>query len=221
MSSFALISTKSSLSDDVISSTNTPRSQGHGRCRAKAARVYPRELAISICEGIAAQKRIEALGITPQAMMSVESMRQAAKAGIDECPAEAMHDTGCEGMEAFDDVSGQLLDPALMIKARKSEIEYFRDMGAYEKVDAKECWNIICQGTHRSSMGRHQQGRLRESHLPQQIGRQRVQHRSMPRVVCGEATQQMHAHHAERGGQRAKSGRQPDVRRCVEGILLC
>ena len=30
--------------------------------RAKAAQVYPRDLAVSICEGIAAQKRIEALG---------------------------------------------------------------------------------------------------------------------------------------------------------------
>ena len=88
---------------------------------------------------------IEALGITPRAMMSVESMRRAAKAGIDESPAEALHDTGWEGMEAFDDVSGQPLDPALMIKARKSEIEYFCDMGVYEKVDVKECWNIIGQ----------------------------------------------------------------------------
>ena len=47
--------------------------------RAKAARVYPRELATSICEGIAAQKRIEALGITRRDIMSVETMRQAAK----------------------------------------------------------------------------------------------------------------------------------------------
>ena len=45
-------------------------------------------------------------------------------------------------MEAYDDVSGQPLDPALMIKARKSEIEYFRDTGVYEKVDIKECWNV-------------------------------------------------------------------------------
>ena len=68
--------------------------------RAKAAQVYPRDLAVSICEGIAAQKRIEALGITPRDVMSVESMRQAAKTGMDECPAKALHETGCEGMEA-------------------------------------------------------------------------------------------------------------------------
>ena len=39
--------------------------------RAQAAQVYPRELATSICAGIAAQKRIEALGITPRDVMSV------------------------------------------------------------------------------------------------------------------------------------------------------
>ena len=77
--------------------------------------------------------------------MSVESMRQAAKAGIGKCPSEALNDTGCEGMEAFDDASGQPIDPALMIKARKSEIEYFCDMGVYEKVDTKECWNVTGQ----------------------------------------------------------------------------
>ena len=45
--------------------------------RAKAAQVYPGDLAVSICEGIAEQKRIEALGITPRDVMSVESIRQA------------------------------------------------------------------------------------------------------------------------------------------------
>ena len=37
-------------------------------------------------------------------------------------------------------MSGQQLDPARMIKARKEEIEYFRQMGVYEKVDIAECY---------------------------------------------------------------------------------
>ena len=45
------------------------------------------------------------MGITPMEIMGVESMRQVAKAGIDERLPDALHDTGCEGMEAFDDVS--------------------------------------------------------------------------------------------------------------------
>ena len=68
------------------------------------------------------------LRITPREVMRVETMRQAAKTNQDECPAAALHETGCEGMEAYDDISGQPLDPALMIKARQDEIEYFRSI---------------------------------------------------------------------------------------------
>jgi hypothetical protein len=57
--------------------------------RTKAAQVYPRDLADSICEGIAAQKRIETLGVTPRDIMSVEAMRQTAKASTGECPSKA------------------------------------------------------------------------------------------------------------------------------------
>ena len=69
-------------------------------------------------------------------------MRQAAKSDMRECPAEALHHNGFEGMEAFDDITGQSLDPALMVKARKDEIKYFRSTGVYEKVDVQECWNV-------------------------------------------------------------------------------
>ena len=109
--------------------------------RAKAAQVYPRELGVCIGEGIAAQKRIEKLGLRARELLSVERMRDVATVGTGEdCPSHALHETGCEGMEAFDDLSGRSLDPGLMVKARREEIQYFRDMGVYEKVDLGECW---------------------------------------------------------------------------------
>ena len=43
-------------------------------------------------------------------------------------------------MKAYDDVTGQELRPELMIKARRDEIKYFKDMGVYEKVNTQECW---------------------------------------------------------------------------------
>ena len=43
-------------------------------------------------------------------------------------------------MYAVDDVTGQELEPALMMQARRDEIQYFRDMGVYEKVDIAEAW---------------------------------------------------------------------------------
>ena len=72
--------------------------------------------------------------------MSVEQMKRAAKSNMDECPSASLHQADCEHMEAYDDLSGQALDPMLMMKARQDEIEYFRQMGVYEKVDVDECW---------------------------------------------------------------------------------
>ena len=83
--------------------------------RATAAQVYPRLLGIRICEGIAAQKKFDQLGMRSRPFMSVEDMHQAAKnAGTGECPSESLHELDGEGYVAWDDVSGQELDPRLI-----------------------------------------------------------------------------------------------------------
>jgi hypothetical protein len=97
--------------------------------RVKYAQVYPRLFGKQLCEGIAAQKKLDSLGVQSRPMMSVEQMSKAAgQTNGSECPSEALHETGGTGMVAFDDVSGQQLEPSLMIKARADEIAYFRDM---------------------------------------------------------------------------------------------
>ena len=56
--------------------------------RAKAAQVYPRELSLRICEGIAAQRKIDRLGIEVRPLMTVDDMRKATKgANADACPS--------------------------------------------------------------------------------------------------------------------------------------
>ena len=108
--------------------------------RARLAQVYPRSFGVAVCEGVAAQKRIEQLGVKARPAMLIDEMREiAAVDSAGKSPAEALHETDCSGMRAFDDISGQELEPSLMVKARKEEIEYFRKMGVYEKVDLKEC----------------------------------------------------------------------------------
>ena len=109
--------------------------------RAKAAQVYPKDLAVCICEGIAAQKRLQDLGLKARNVLSLEEMNSVTKSKSDECPSASLHQTGYEGMEAYDDLSGQALEPALMMQARKDEIECFKEMGVYEKVDVKEWLN--------------------------------------------------------------------------------
>ena len=109
--------------------------------RAKAAQVYPRELCVRICEGIAAQRKLDGLGMEARPLMSLSEMRSATRM-IDSvgCPSEALHEQDGEFLEAWDDVSGQALDPQLMMKARRDEIAYFKEMGVYEKVDIAEAW---------------------------------------------------------------------------------
>ena len=94
-----------------------------------------------ICEGIAAQKRIDTLGVRSRPLMSIDKMQKVAKVSSkDECPSSALHDEGTEGLRAWDDLSGQELDPKLMMAARREEISYFKEMGVYEKVDIAESW---------------------------------------------------------------------------------
>ena len=95
--------------------------------------VFSRGLAESICEGIAAQKRIEDLGVVARDILGQEKMMEAAKVDMGECPSAELHELGYEGMVAYDDDSRQELDPKLMMAARKDEIQYFRQMGVYEK----------------------------------------------------------------------------------------
>ena len=98
-------------------------------------------LGVVICEGIAAPKRIESLGVRARPVMSIDQMRELASTGKDKgCPSEALHEPDCSGMFVIDYISGQELDPKMMMKARREEIEYFRSMGVYEKVDIKECF---------------------------------------------------------------------------------
>ena len=78
--------------------------------------------------------------------MSFEQMNRAAKDGSNNCPAKSLHEDDGHGLVAFDDVSGQELKPELMVKARREEIAYFREMGVYEKVDLAEAWQATGKG---------------------------------------------------------------------------
>ena len=75
-------------------------------------------------EGIAAQKKLDMYGLKSRPLMTVDEMQKASK--THDCPSEALHEVDCTGMVAVDDVSGQTLVPALMVKARRDEISYFR-----------------------------------------------------------------------------------------------
>ena len=70
------------------------------------------------------------LGVIAREVMSLDEMRSASPVDkAEQCPSEALHETGCGGLAAYDDITGHELDPKLMTHDRNEEIRYFRDMG--------------------------------------------------------------------------------------------
>ena len=105
---------------------------------AKKCQVYPRMFCRAVCAGIAAQKRLRNLGLTAMPLMSLSAM---AAIGT---PSEELHEQ--EDVEAYDDLTGAELDPALMKEARREEIKFFRGRKVYEKVDIAESWRVTGAG---------------------------------------------------------------------------
>ena len=105
--------------------------------RAKQCQVYPRAFYQAVCEGVAAEKKLRALGLMSHPIMSVSEMQQAGGNGVED-PSQALHED--DGIIAFDDQSGAPLNPQEGAKARSEEIRYFKSMGAYKKVDQSVCW---------------------------------------------------------------------------------
>ena len=108
----------------------------------KRAQVYPKKFCQAICEGIAAQKRLHALGLDAKPLLTMEEMMEALDSvemdGDHEDPSEALHEE--DAKVAFDDQSGEPLIPGMVKTARREEIAYFREREVYEKVSLNECW---------------------------------------------------------------------------------
>ena len=106
--------------------------------RAKKCQVYPKEFCRAVCAGIAAQKRLRNLGLTALPLMSLSAMASMST------PSEDLHESG--NIEAYDDLTGAEIDPALMKEARREEIKFFRGRKVYEKVDVAESWKVTGAG---------------------------------------------------------------------------
>ena len=60
--------------------------------------------------------------------------------GSDESPSDALHEFDHQHLEAFDGQSREPLDPKLVGIARRKEIQYFKSMGVYDKVNISESY---------------------------------------------------------------------------------
>ena len=156
--------------------------------RAKQAQVYPPKFCAGVCEGIAAQKKKEILGVQSRPLMTIEEMHRAAgSVAKGECPSRSLHEDECEGLIAIDGVTGQELDPRMMKQARRDEIEYFRKMGVYEKVDISEAWKETGKAPIAVRWVDINKG---DSMNPcYRSSSQRIQHRSLPGAVRSNTTE--------------------------------
>ena len=111
---------------------HVPLEQG----RAKRCQVYPREFGRKVCAGIAAEKKLREMGMValPLLDVSIDNLENDMKAGA--TAAFDLHDYA--EMQAFDDQSGEPVDPILVRKAWMEEMEYFKSMQVYEKVPVSE-----------------------------------------------------------------------------------
>ena len=86
--------------------------------RCKRAQVYPRAFCRTECEGISSHKKKESMNLTPLVPMDVEELMEQ---GLDN-----LHDSDVDNYSwmASDDVTGEKLDPKLLMEARREEITY-------------------------------------------------------------------------------------------------
>ena len=103
-----------------------------GSTRCKRAQVYPRQMCKTVCEGIAAQKRADAINLVALDVMSIAELMS-----VD----DDLHDDPCSDMQyiATDDVSGDPLKPNMVIAARNEELDYINSMHVYDYAPLTEC----------------------------------------------------------------------------------
>ena len=97
------------------------------------ARVHPSQLCKAIATAIKLQKKWDASGL--KLLATVEAEEESPKRDVNP-PEEEPAD---EILEAWDNASGEDLDPATVMAATQEEIAYYKAMGAFTKVPISQC----------------------------------------------------------------------------------
>ncbi len=105
-------------------------------CRARGVREYPEGLCKAIVRAVEIQKQWDAEGMYFIGNVGLGEEKFKVK-----IPAEEEEKYMAEAMKeiAWDDISGEYLDPEKVKVARKAEMEYYRKMGVYRRVPLREC----------------------------------------------------------------------------------
>ena len=114
------------------------RQEGHEHAQssgseARDAQTSSPQLYKTIMSAIELQRKWDERGIKLLATIEAEGEIPARGADI---PEEELTN---EILEAWDDASGEDLDPATVMAARREEIAYYKSMGAFTKVPISQC----------------------------------------------------------------------------------
>ena len=112
--------------------------EGHEHARSSGgeahdAQAYPSQLCKAIMSAIKLQRRWDVRGLKLLATIEAKGKLAAGSANIPE------EESTNEILEALDDVSGEDLDPATVLAARREEIAYYKEMKAFTKVPISQC----------------------------------------------------------------------------------
>ena len=100
---------------------------------AHDTRIYPSQLCKAIATAIKLQRKWDASGLKLLATVDAEGEIPTGITSI------AEEEATIEIMEAWDDTSGESLDPAAVLAARREEIAYYKEMKAFTKVPISQC----------------------------------------------------------------------------------
>ena len=116
--------------------------------RTRGAQLYPDEFCKIICEGVKREmdtvewrnRMYEKQDVTQtiEKLMNIQAKMEEMNPPEEDPMAHLYTD-----MDFVDDVSGQMLDKSMATKARRLEIEYFKQMGVYTKVKREKWMKVI------------------------------------------------------------------------------
>ena len=110
--------------------------------RTRKAQVYPYELCRAVVEAVKLQQSWDKEGRFILCNIEKQEDPQKAQKEMENAVPPEEEDERRYEWEAYDDLSGEALDPEKVMAARKLEMEYFKKHNVFTKVPQEECWRV-------------------------------------------------------------------------------
>ena len=111
--------------------------------RARLAQQYPVGLCRAVAEGVKAEKMIQTSNLSEINAIEVMSLPESIELLNSQAWKDTVHDDNdTEWLRAWDDQTGCELNPQEVMKARRLEMKYVKQMGVYAPAPVSEAWDV-------------------------------------------------------------------------------